>query len=425
MSTKRVVCITWWIGILTILGVACRSAEQITSTPQEQSAIETEIGSPSAPVESTLTATVPILITATRTITLRPTSSNTPPPTTVFETVTPLPTPSPLQKVAELPVSGTELAVSMDGSLLAASNTNTGILYVFDMAKQEVRWELEEDSRIMTSYTALSFSPNGNLLAGGGVNQDVFVWNMNSGELIYSLSVPHEIVDATSFTSDSRFLVISSFKTPTPNVEVTLWDMQTGQLANTYSLKNLTEMINLDIGNGAQSESPTWSVSDVAFLPNQDNVLAITIGHHVAQEDDVVWALYFWDVANQEIKEVLPGAFGRTLAVSPDGQLLAAEIDDELQVLDMPNETVVLSLDPEAAASTSRLALANTGLLARLERGGGVTLWNLEGDLLTTLITDKTISNIVFAPNGDLLIATYVDNNDEPIEVWRINEQQP
>ncbi len=426
MITRRFIYITWWIGISTIFTVvvaACQPVEQATSIPQTPLTIETEISSPSTPVKFTPTITVPIPATSTRTIALNPTSSNTPLPT-VTATATPSPTPAPLQKIAELPVSGTELAVSMDGTLLAASNTNTGILYVYDMVKQNVRWELEENSRIMTGYTALSFSPDGNLLAGGGVNQDVFVWDMNSGELLFSLPVPHEIVDVISFTPNGRFLAISSFKTPTPNIEVTLWDIQTGQLANTYSLKDTMERIGLDPGDGVQSESPAWSISDIAFLPKQDNVLAITIGHHFVQENNVAQALYFWNIQNQEIKEVLPGSFGRYLAVSPDGQLLAAEIDNELQVLDIPNETVILSLDPEATASTSRLALSNTGLLGRLEREGSVALWNLNGDLLATLDLeiDKTISNIIFTPNGELLLASYVGNDDAPIEVWKIDE---
>lgn len=423
MITRRFIYITWWIGISTIFTVvvaACQPVEQAASIPQTPLTIEAEISSSSTPVKFTPTTTVPISVTSTRTIALNPTSFNTPLPT-VTATATPSPTPAPLQKIAELPVSGTELAVSMDGALLAASNTNTGILYVYDMVKQDVRWELEEDSRIMTGYTALSFSPDGNLLAGGGVNQDVFVWDMNNGELLFSLPVPYNVVDEIVFSPDSKFLIVSSFDTYT-SVETTLWNMQTGQLAATYSLKDTMERIGLDPGDGVQSESPAWSISDITFLPKQDNVLAITIGHHFVQENNVAQTLYFWDIQNQEIKGVLPGNFGRYLAVSPDGQLLAAEIDNALQLLSIPNETVILSLDPEATALTSTLAVANAGLLARLERGGGVTLWDIEGNRLTTLEIDKTISNIAFTPNGELLLASYVGNDDAPIEVWKIDE---
>lgn len=426
MTVKRVICITWWVGILIILGVACQSVEFVepkVSTPPEQLAIGTKVSQPLTQAAPTLTITAPLQTPSLLTITPNPTASYTPLPTEVTEAATSSSANPLLEKVDELPISGTELAISRDGLFLAASNTNTGVLYVFDMALREVKWELEEDSRTMTGYTALSFSPNGNLLAGGGINQDVFVWDVNNGELIFSLPVSYDVVDALSFSPDGNFLAISAFNDPTPNVEVTLWDLQTGQLANTLSLRDTAEIVNLNIGNDAQSESPTWSVSDIVFLQEQagrDNVIAITIEHHSAQEDNTV--LYFWDIGSQELTEVLTGIHGKNLAVSLNGQLLVAEIDEHLQVLDIPNKTVRLDLDPRSAASTTRLALSDMGLLARLERGDGVALWNTDGDLLATLETDKTISNIIFTPNGDLVVASYVENDDAPIEIWELHE---
>lgn len=182
----------------------------------------------------------------------------------VTETMTEIPTVPPLKKVSGLIVSGTELIVSLDGSILATSNIN-GSLYVYDFITNEMKWEFREDSRTMTGYTALSFSLDKQFLAGGGVEQDVFVWNMESGELVYSLTV-YLVVEEITFSPDGKYLSVASSETYSANVGVALYDMETGQLVKTFSLQEIVQS-NSDPENNMLPIELTWNVSDIVFIP--------------------------------------------------------------------------------------------------------------------------------------------------------------
>ncbi len=384
-----------WFFIFGLISmVACQPIGQVVKTPVTQQILATEN------VPSTATITPTIAPSATVTLTSLPTPTNTVIPT-------PTPTILPLQKVSELPINSAYFTLSSDGMLLATVDRDTGILYIFDTRSGELKWEIEEENRGMTGYI-LDFSPDGNFLAGGGGEQDVYVWNMNTGETTYILSEPYDTVDSVSFSSDGELLAVSAIETYSSPYRIMVWNMDTGQ--------PLADQFNAD--------DYGWYVVKTAFVPNHPHLLAITSANfntsETWQEGYRPGGLYFWDVDNQQLQEVLTGTLGELLTTSPGGQFVAMSIDGYLRVWDMQNEVEILSLSLDETSFTTRIALTDTGLIAHLDSSGTLTLWSLQGWVISMLTSDRKISDMDFTLSGELLIAYLADNT--PIEVWHVSE---
>lgn len=407
-----------WLGLSLIIFsvglIGCQPVASTTPTPVISLLPTTETGEPTATsIVSVPTATVQPTFTSTPTIIPTPTGVNT-------STPTPSPTVSPLQKISELPIRGQFLSISPDGTLIAAMDTRALILHVFDLVQQEVKWEFERETY---SFTTLAFSPDGSLLAAGGTEQQVLVWDMVNGNLLYDLSVPYTKIERVSFSPDGKLLAASSYERFLgQDVDVMLWNIDTGQLIDTFPSQNTPNITIPDERDNVSVGYATWNVEDIGFIPSHPDLLAMTILNHYEKDDGSIWALYFWDIEGQELQEILPGMIGFDIAVSPDGQWLATEIDEQLIVWDTHNSLKILEITPTVTETTPRLAITDTGILARLEEEKVITIWNLKGELLATLEKDDFITDIAFTPNGDLLVASFAEGKDAPVEIWRINE---
>ena len=396
---------------LTLVFAGCQPVEspsttQITTTPE-------------------INVTIPPIFTPTTTNTQSSTSTPSPTPSasptqlpTVIKETTPRSTISPLQKIAELPTSGSGLAISDDGLLVGITNANTGVLFILDMKTQEVKWELTETSRTMTGYTALDFSSDNILLAAGGVEQDVFIWDMTNGELTLRIHVPFQTVSRVSFSSDSRLLAVSSHD------GLRIYNTDTGELVDTFPSPNIVTYpaSNNDEHFLKPSQAARWFVGEAVFIPSSTSLLAITVNNPYAEENEKIGALYFWDMDSQELQEILTGTFGDMIAISPNGQLLIVEIDGQLRGWDIQNGRELFIQNIEEMGSIRRIALANNSLLAMLNRDGVMTIWNLEEKLLTILESDKFVTVVVFTPDNDLLVAGFVGEDDVPVEIWKITK---
>jgi WD40 repeat protein len=78
-------------------------------------------------------------------------------------------------------------------------------------------------------FSDLAFSPDGSILAAGGNDLSVQLWDIAAGKLLRQWSWPkgkdpHTCVERLTFTSDGKILATVSFRSN----EVVLWDVKTG-----------------------------------------------------------------------------------------------------------------------------------------------------------------------------------------------------
>ncbi len=201
------------------------------------------------------------------------------------------------------------VAVSPDGTTIA---TAVGIL---GEQTALVLWDASSGERIATldedpgEINDLEFSPDGTLLAGASVTENVTVWELSSGEALRSLSAGDEPLWGVAFSPDGEFLAASG-----PGGTVKVWRVATGEL--------LQSMVG-HIG----------SVSDVAFSP-EGQMLA------TASEDRTA---RLWDVSTGRELLMLTGHASGIIEVafSPDGTRLATAGDETVRVYVLPIQELI------------------------------------------------------------------------------------
>jgi len=395
-----------------------------TSCQTNKADISTQISQIERLEDSTIETLTPpstVAVTLARpTITLSATKTrvNTASPSTPNTRIEVTPIPVQVIKESELPVSGVLLAVSLDGKFVASVNDDVSEISVYDLRNDEIKWQQDIGSYSLRP-TTLAISSDGNLLATGGINEPVFVWDTNTGEIIHNFFTPYYKVDKVAFSQENNILVANA--TESSDARLMIWDIATGQMIDTFPSEHTSEIDIFSSSNDTSNKIYGWNIGDASFIPSQNNLLAMTVDHHSDQEAVTASAVYFWDIDDNQLKPVMEGTWGRTLTSSSDGKLLAVEINEQIFVINPQTGQEVFSLLP-SNSSSRRLALTNKGILAKLDRNESVTIWNSEGKLLTTLNADKIISDIAFTSDGKLLTAYYSSSEDIPIGIWSITE---
>ena len=407
---------------LTILMMvtACSPGTPIEVTRVSQNIVATETVVPIIQeVDATSTR---LIVVPTASPTITPASTLTPSPT---NTAISSPTNSPLQKVAELPISTSRLyanlAISTDGALLAASNSAENVLYIFDMVEQTIKWRIiETESGGPGGYSSLAFSPDGHYLAAWDNGIEMFVSDMNSGEVIYRMKFDRDDevnIRSASFSPDSQLLALSSFNNP-----VMIYSMDTGDLVDTLPSSNI--VIYPPTDGGDHFLKPGHLVGDywqVEFIPGYSKVLAISVDPYPFIEgESIVGGVYFWDMEAQSLANVILGEGGFAILVSPNGQLLVALVDNHLVGWDVVEGRELFVIEG-IETDEYPISISETGFFATLSSSTGLKIWDFDGELAATLNPDKAISDTVFTPEGRLLIA-YTGDDNPPIEVWEIHE---
>ncbi|HEX6522007.1 MAG TPA: hypothetical protein VF070_18675 [Streptosporangiaceae bacterium] len=244
-----------------------------------------------------------------------------------------------LTAVASLPATPTALAVSPDGKQLATAGSD-GSVTVLSLPSLKVVRRLHVRG---IPATAVSFSPDGHLLAASG-GKTVMVWETATADLRLDLRSHGGTVGSIGFGAGDGILAAGTTKG-----SIIVWNTRTGQQA----------------GDGYQGPGP---VNAVAFSP--DGRLLATAG------DGGATAL--WDPARLRRLGTLPSdaASVWALAFSADGRTLASGTNNgTIMVWDMSDRTLTATLSSQGAVHT--LAFARDGKTLLSGGDSGIISWDL------------------------------------------------
>lgn len=211
------------------------------------------------------------------------------------------------------------------------------------------------------SVSSISFSPNGQTIATASADTTVKLWNRD-GELVTTLTGHQGAVSSVSFDPQGQYIATAS-----DDGTIKLWNRE-GQVIQTFEVRR-------------------GHIASVKFSSDGETIIAIS-KNSVATISD--YSITFWN-RNGEVIRIL------------DGQELKRYVEDGEEI-----DQIKISPNGQILAVTSR---ANNT----------VTLWDLTKEIkVGTLQHEKTIKEMNFSPDGQLIVTTGKDKN---VKLWSLTDQ--
>jgi len=283
------------------------------------------------------------------------------------------------------------IAVSPNGQLVA-SGTTDGSIKVLDINTGDVLYTLSGHSG---PVGALAISPNGRLLVSGSGDNTLKVWDLWSGKLIKMLYGHKAWVYGVAFSPDGQTVASVS-----RDQTLRLWDVETSE----------------EIG---QLKGYAEDVQSIVFSPDRQTL--------VSGGSDGTIEIWNWRTGRllRNIKGH-PEAIW-SVAIAPDGRTLATgSWDHSIKLWDLnrlqseyfsslPERTLIGHGDKVQSLSFSR----DGQTLASGDFAGTVKLWQIEtGGLMGTLKGHKSWVDVEFSPTDNSLVS---GSFDDTVKVWRLS----
>jgi WD40 repeat protein/serine/threonine protein kinase len=236
-------------------------------------------------------------------------------------------------------------------------------------------------------------SPDGKLLAAGGRDKLVRVWNLETGEEVAALEGhTADFIWQVCFSPDGKHLASRTWNSKSlDSCEIKIWDLDTRKAI--VSIDNLRA-----VGGRALAFTRDGERLAAGNGPNLVNV---------------------WDAASG--RELLVTGLKRSsvesLTTSPDGERLAvAGIARDVQILDAHTGAVVSTCSGDLAPR-GRLIFSPDGQRLASASSGGIELWDTESGQLIRVFKGHVgpVTDVAFSPDGALLAST---GGDGCVKVW-------
>ncbi|GEM_PF-3966336 len=238
---------------------------------------------------------------------------------------------------------------------------------------------------------SVAFSADGHLLAAGGMDGTVRVWQRNDGSVFRTFQSASNLVSSVAFSPDGLYLAAGG-----QDEFVRLW-----------SLLDETEQT---------LSGPTAAVRSVAFSPKGGLLAA-------ASDDGVVYVWRLEEGAGPVLVSLLGGhtSYVTDVAFSPDGERIAAGgEDDTLRLWNVTEGTLLATLAGHTGA-VNALAFSPDGrTLASASADHTVRLWDTQSgaELMVMHGHTATVNDVAFAPDGSMIVSAGAGIDGNALRFW-------
>lgn len=241
--------------------------------------------------------------------------------------------------------------------------------------------------------TALAFDPSGQLLASSGADGTIRLWSGVGAQSVRTIKGGTSYVSGVAFTHDGKYLASAGYDN-----KAKLWNSKNGALVKTLS--------------GLRSDAYCLAAS-----PRSPFVAA-------GGPDKSVRV---WDTAGKLVASLTNlGGDVADVTFSPDGERLAVGfLNGAVSVYDWRAEKLVANLREAGTRSCDAVAFSPDGLLFAFgDRTGAISMVSV-GDW-TPLPTPGTLADMIaslqFSPNNQLIAAGCSDGT---VTVWSLSGDRP
>lgn len=244
----------------------------------------------------------------------------------------------------------------------------------------------QEDSGQALLYS-MNFSKNNPLLATGGFDKSVKIWDLNGKRILQTLSGHQQPVSCVQFSNTGQYLASGSWDN-----EIKIWLIDSGENFRSFSGKS-----NL--------------ITALAYNPLSDQLAQGGSDH----------LIHLWDFAHEPAIQTLDIHQSEitALAYHPSGKYLATASRDNLIKIIDPNSGSLQQTLSDHQGQVIDLAYSPNGkYLASAGTDGLVMVWESRtGKKLTNLYgqSEKGVVSVAFSPDGNWLAA---GNTEGKVLVW-------
>ncbi|BBM86612.1 protein kinase domain-containing protein [Candidatus Uabimicrobium amorphum] len=189
-------------------------------------------------------------------------------------------------------------------------------------------WDIHSGQLVLTSHSDLiRITPDGRLAMHPGENHTLLVWDLNSKQLVHTLSGHAEKICSIETSLDGRFVISGS-----EDKTLRIWNVENGQCIHTLS--------------GHKS-----GIMRIVITP--DGRLAISDS---AWQDDYYTTLRVWDIISGQLVHELSGhtSYITSVAFTPDGRFVVSGSKDKtLRIWDIISGQLVHELFGHTSSITS------------------------------------------------------------------------
>ncbi|CAD8083964.1 unnamed protein product [Paramecium sonneborni] len=359
------------------------------------------------------------------------------------------------------------LAFSPDGLILASGDSNKQIS-IWDIQTGKLIFQREKHYNYITS---VCFSPVDNILASASYDQSIKFWDYKKGELIKTINSKIGTIYYITFAPDGKSIAALT------KFQVIIWDINQSKQIIKYKLESKKALISFS-PNGQQLAiaqkkiqiiildinkqncdihlvGHNRSITSIQFSKNQNLLISgskdkrlflwnlnsknktLFLGHkqkiacvQFSHDDSIITSvsynseIIFWETATALILKIVQGYinFGNTIAISPNGQILAsADIGQHINLWDLNSEQKILEF--QKIQSNALLAVTfdkNYQFLAFACKDYSISIWNLKNnqEIQQLKNINELVLSIMLSQNGMLLAISCI----KQLKIYQIDK---